>query len=406
MYTIIFGCGNFGKRTLEFLGRNNVDYFCDNNPNMANESINGVDIISYETLLDMYKENDTLIVLGLNGRNSEKVAAQLESDNIFDFVAAKCIPGFYEQSVISSDILQKIKNHDTRNEYIIAYLRKRLEKKTNQVDYFKRHASISHMSPAVGDLRKHQLEEVRITEEVLTFLNENCPVNCWIISGTLIGKMRHNGFIPWDHDIDFGIMREDVAKLIEFFEKYSTVLIPGPRYSSSENAKHKSDISIYANTDEVINAIGAKYFLMIFPDFVRIYKYCDGELVIALELFVYDFYSDNITIDEYHKYASDGFKKKRELSCREWFDYSSDVVENSGFVSKTPTNKILPGIDNFIFRGLWNIEEFVPYDTLFPLREVDFEGIKVLCPNKPEEFIFHDYPDWREFPDDVGDVEE
>ena len=65
-----------------------------------------------------------------------------------------------------------------------------------------------------GELRDIQVLYV----ELLRFIDNVCnkyEINYWIDYGTLLGAVRHGGFIPWDDDIDISVMREDYEKLIE-----------------------------------------------------------------------------------------------------------------------------------------------------------------------------------------------
>ncbi len=66
---------------------------------------------------------------------------------------------------------------------------------------------------ASGDLRRIQLLQVRILEEVDRICRKK-KLKYYIIAGTLLGAVRHGGFIPWDSDIDIAMFRDDYEKFV------------------------------------------------------------------------------------------------------------------------------------------------------------------------------------------------
>lgn len=69
-------------------------------------------------------------------------------------------------------------------------------------------------------INKDNLKQIQI--EILNFIDDFCKendINYWLDCGTLLGAVRHKGYIPWDDDIDIGMLRKDYDKFMKIFNE-------------------------------------------------------------------------------------------------------------------------------------------------------------------------------------------
>lgn len=218
-----------------------------------------------------------------------------------------------------------------------------------------------------------------------------------LAGGSLIGALRHEGFVPWDDDVDLYMPRPDWEKFIEICK---TELPPDREIQCSEvDRNYTNSFPRYASTNTC--AIHKSQIIG---------KDCGGEIIDILTL-------DPIPADdkEYEKYRthmmiysdliniSVGYSDRWEIPASMYLKYLLSYI----FLGKKRTLAKLEKImfsykeeecDRYAMR--WGGCPFLfDKDMMFPVKEGIFEGKKAMIPNKCSDYLIWHYGDeWSYMP--------
>lgn len=240
--------------------------------------------------------------------------------------------------------------------------------------YKKDKIDITKVPPAQGLLRDIQLANLALLKE-LAYVCEKNNFKYILDAGTLLGAIRHTGFIPWDDDIDILMFREDYEKIVSAFK----------------NKTRDSDIYAEYHRDKDTNS---QYFIKIK------HKKCP---FLGVDIFPLDSYGKHLSPKEQLIATNKICKILKHL--KKEINPNISNKETKTILTKTIKEKILLSSANENGDFVYGVDFahklknwFLDRDIVLPLRKIQFEDSKYTTVNKPKEFLKNIYGNYMKYP--------
>ncbi|MBO4707171.1 MAG: LicD family protein [Elusimicrobiaceae bacterium] len=254
-----------------------------------------------------------------------------------------------------------------------------LENKISVISYF-----MEKCPKATGFLRAVQLINLDILCEIDRICRKH-HLSYWLDWGTLLGALRHKGFIPWDDDLDISMPAGD-------FEKFKKIALT--EFDSNFQLKQ-----IPANIGKIVHKDFSPETEKEWLDFINWNKN-QKHLFFATDIFIYHFLKEEIPSDiAKEKLSEIMYEKAAAYKCTEysfkgWEKVDKIVQKQNVIASKTQTDKLFLGAECFTPNKEGRIFK---KDEIFPLREIEFEGKKFFAPNKTELLLFRNFGNFYKY---------
>lgn len=238
---------------------------------------------------------------------------------------------------------------------------------------------IRTLKPAIGNLRLKQEACFQILR-ILKRLADAESLYFWLDYGTLLGAIRHEGFIPWDYDIDISMVNPD-------YERFCALLpqkLPPPLYLEKGGTCSAGDIGLS-----------------------RVYE---GKTGFHVDIFPYEKIAGALRNDMVDTKWKQEYENEFEQVSRLCKGRGLTKGVKQRIVDWLSTHKQGDGTEDgvavsmlfhqasYTYRRVYNVKD------IFPLKSALFEGEAFFVPQNPDRILSDVYGDIMRFPKDAGNA--